>query len=106
LHVAVPLVWSFKLLMLMLTGSETDQVAKAKGNGGGMQPFGKTGLARNCCWFPGAAAVWLATALWGAMLSAVELQLRALLPPQPAAAKHNSKPMTVFAGVVSIGKTG
>jgi len=34
-HVAVPLVWSFKLLMLMLIGSETDQVAKPKGPGAG-----------------------------------------------------------------------
>jgi hypothetical protein len=63
MQVAVPYVWSFTLLMLTLTVSETDHVAKLKGIGGGMQPEGSVNPAMNCCWLPGDAAVWLATAL-------------------------------------------
>src|SRR5690349_4082191 len=96
-HVAVPLVWSFKLLMLTLIGSETDQVAKSKGSGGGIHPFGNTGPARNCCWLPGAAEAWLATALCGATLSAVILQLGVESPPHPAAARDSNRAQRIFA---------
>lgn len=91
LHVATPLVWSFALLMLTLTGSETDQVAKPKGKGGGTHPWGNTGLAMNCCWFPGAAALWFAEPLAGEIDIPVMLQSWLLEPPQPAAAKLRSR---------------
>jgi len=85
LHVATPLVWSFALLMLTLTGSETDQVAKPKGKGGGTHPLGNTGPGMNCCWFPGGAALWFATPLAGEIETPVMVQSWLLEPPQPAA---------------------
>ena len=76
--------------MLTFVVSETAKVAKKNDTGGIGHPEGNTGVALNCCWFPGAAAVWLAVASKGKRLSAVMLQSW-VEAPQPAAAKHRSR---------------
>jgi hypothetical protein len=102
-QVAVPLVWSFKLLMLILVVSDIDQFAKPKARGDGGQPLGNTGLAMNCCWFPGAGVVWLATALCGEMLIPVRLQLVPIdPPPHPAAAAVRTRAKTIRAGLMRV----
>ncbi len=92
------------MLMLTLTGSETDHVAKSKGSGGGGHPIGMLGPALNCCWFPGAEEIWLAAAFCGETLSEVTVQSSvpvavpaAPLPPQAIRAKEGSKPRNMIA---------
>jgi hypothetical protein len=104
-HVATPLVESFTLLMLTLTGSETDQVAKPKGNGGRGHPEANTGPGMNCCWFPGGTALWLAVALAGEMLTAVMLQSWVLEPPQPALAQDKNRTQKIAKDVLTAEKS-
>ena len=103
-QIAVPRVESSALLMLTLTGSETDHVAKSKGRGGGGHPMGMFGPALNCCWFPGAEEIWLAAAFCGMTLSALTVQSSVPLaapavplPPHPVTAKESSKARKMIA---------
>ncbi len=78
-HTAVPFVASFALLIVMACGSGFVHTGCATAITAGTahpvveEPFATSDVPEtNCCWFPGAAAMWSAVAVVGDTVSTVE----------------------------------